>query len=791
MGPVALPVKLLSAAIVVLASLPSIALAASSAEIEASLGRAKEYVYSTFRNGSWEKALAQDLDSRDRVLGSQWGGQTALAAYALLAAGDNPQANPKLADALAFLKQAKVGGSYALGIRCLVWARLPQTPDVKALMKQDAASLRAMMKTRGQAKGFYDYDARGSATTYSLSRSQYAVLGVWAAAQSGVEVPTEYWRTVTASWTGHQDAGGGWNYLKGSRQYPITAGMTAAGVATLYLAQEFLLAETIKACEGNPASPAIDRGLKWLADNFEQVGAEQGYEREFPFATLYAVERVGMASGRKYFGGNDWYGRGVEYLLSRQRKDGSWHNKGAFIGPLPDTCFGILFLVRGRAPLLMNKLEWGENAGPATAAAAAPRVGTLPTGRLEWNQRPRDVANLAYWVSGVVERDLNWQVVGEDAALRDWHDAPVLYVSGTKAPQFGEETTRKLREYVEAGGLVLGHADCAGRLFANAFRKLGEELFPNRAWRELPADHPLYRNGVFSREKWKTKPSVLGLSNGVRELMLLVPQADPARAWQSKLVGGNEPAWQLGASVFFYAAGRKDLRFRGETHLVEADPKAKPGRTVALARLQYNGNWDPEPGGWRRLANVLHNQGAVELKVEPVALRPGALAQYKLAHLTGTAAFKLDDAGRAELKRFIDSGGTLVVDGAGGSAAFAGGAEALLKAIFPAAKLAVLPPAHPVYAAGGGGPDTIAYRPYAQKALVGSTKAPRVQGMSFRGGRVGVFFSREDLSAGLVGQPVDGVLGYEPATAVAVMSRILLYAAPAAADGANVAPGGR
>jgi len=443
-------------------------------------------------------------------------------------------------------------------------------------MKQDAAALRALMKTQGPAKGFYDYDARGSATAYSLSRSQYAVLGMWAAAQNGVEVQTDYWRTVTASWTNNQDAGGGWAYQKGNRDYPVTAGMSAAGVATLYLAQEFLLADAAKVCNGNPATPAIDRGLKWLAENFEQVGAEQGYAREFPFPTLYAVERVGMASGRKYFGGNDWYAKGSEYLIRRQRKDGSWHNKGAYVGPLPDTCFGVLFLARGRAPLLMNKLEWGEKASDAAGTSPAAVAAQEP----EWNQRPRDVANLAYWVSSVIERDLNWQVVDETASLRDWHDAPILYVSGTKSLTLPDETKRKLREYVEGGGLVLGHADCAGRAFAAAFRKLGGELFPAYAWRELPADHPIYKNGPFLREKWKTKPSVLGLSNGVRELMLLIPQGDTGRAWQSKAVGGNEPAWQLGADVFLYTVGRTDLRYRGDVQHLQ------PGIAERLGKQQ-------------------------------------------------------------------------------------------------------------------------------------------------------------------------------------------------------------
>src|SRR5207247_3186972 len=255
------------------------------------------------------------------------------------------------------------------------------------------------------------------------------------------------------------------------------------------------------------------------------------------------------------------------------------------------------------------------------------------------------------------------------------------------------------------------------------------------AWREVPANHPIYRNGPFPREKWKTKPSVLGLSNGVRELMVLIPQGDPGRVWQSKVVGGNEPLWQLGANIFLYTVGRIDLRYRGESHLVDADPKATPEQTVAVARIRYDGNWDPEPGGWRRLGNVLHNEGKVQLAVEPVAPGRGELSKFKIAHLTGTAVFRLDEQARAELKQFVSAGGTLVVDAAGGSAEFAKAAEAEVKTLFVADKLSPLPPDHAVYLAGGGKADAISYRPFAQKVLVGLMKAPRVQGITFAGGR--------------------------------------------------------
>jgi hypothetical protein len=769
--------------------------AADAASVERSISKAKTYLYLQHHNGSWESAPRQEPSSRDKLTGSQWGGQTALAAYALLAAGDRPASEPKLAQSIDFLKTAKLTGTYAFGLRCMVWLLLPQSAETRSLLKRDAAALQTMMKSSGPAKGFYDYDARGS--SYSLSRSQYAVLGMWAAAQGGVEIPVEYWRKTEAAWTGAQEPDGGWRYQRGGRNYPVTPGMTAAGVASLLVAREQLLAARSGPCDGNPPSGAIDRGLAWLDQNFDLVAAEDSFRREYPYVTLYAVERVGVGSGLKHLGRHDWYQKGSDYLVEKQNPDGSWRAADSYFGALPDTCFAMLFLARGRAPLLMNKLQHGEaaetaavapasNSQPATSTSRPARPDALTALKTfdtkspgaDWNQRPRDVANLAQWVGSIAERDLNWQVLGPGASLRDFFDAPILYVSGSAPLKLREDTKRKLRAYVEGGGLLLGHADCGGKPFAASFRQLGSELFPRFEFRELPATHPHY-TGVFRRDKWKNKPSLLGQSNGVRELTLLLPQADAARAWQSKLVGGKEELWQLGADIFFYAAGRKDLRYRGESNYVEENPSVKPTRELTLARLEYAGNWDPEPGGWRRVAAILHNEHRLKLAVRPLKLGVGKLTkQYPVAHLTGTTDFKLDEPSRNELRTYVQSGGTVLFESAGGSATFTDAADAELKSLFPNAKLEVLPLSHPLYAAGDPPLKEVTYRPYAQKSVVGASRMPLLQALTVNN-RPAIFFSREDLSAGLAGQSTDGILGYAPKSATEIMTRLLLYAAGA------------
>ena len=472
---------------------------------------------------------------------------------------------------------------------------------------------------------------------------------------------------------------------------------------------------------------------------------------------MYGIERVGVASGYKYIADIDWFAHGAQWLLKNQKRDGSWPPE---YGDLTSTSFAVIFLARGRAPVAMNKLDY---------AAASPD----PKKQGPWNQRPRDVANVVRWVGRQSERDLNWQIINLNSPVSDFLDAPILYVSGNQPLEFDASFKSKLKQYVEQGGLVIGNADNGGKDFATAFRKLGQQLFPAYEFRELPAEHPIYTSQQYTRDKWRTKPSVLGLSNGVRELMLLFPQADPAKTWQLQLVGGREELWQLAANIFLYSVDKQNLRNKGETYSIARDDSIKATNGIKVARLQYAGNWDPEPGGWARLANLMHNRHKIDLDVRPVKLAGDALDGYKVAHLTGTTRFTFDDAARKQILRFIDRGGTLIIDAAGGSGAFAQAAEAELAAMFPASKLKLLGPGDRAFIVNGDVLKEFRYRPFAQR-VVGSLKdAPRVQVLE-HAGRPVVYFSREDLSAGLVGQPVDGIVGYHPETASEIMLRLIL-----------------
>ncbi len=681
-----------------------------------------------------------------------------------------------------------MGGTYAVGMRAQVWTFLRDEREARLASKKDLSVLLKGLISEAHNRGLYSYytdlaTGKPQPGYADHSASQFGVLGMWACEQVGQEVPTLYWQQVDAKWKADQQPDGGW-YYDPARFHTVTPTMTNAGVATLFITQDYLQHYTDwGVCKGGVRNQHIEKGLTWVDAHIKDVLAGNGMSTRMQnyFYALYGVERIGVASGRKYFGTVDWYTTGADLLARMQNADGSWGTENSLSNPkgISDTVFAMLFLVRGRAPVMMNKLEY-TNEPPAEPS---PKVKPQED---PWNERPRDVANFTHWSGKQLEQYLNWQVVNLRVAADELHDAPVLYIAGSEALNFRPESLQKLRDFVEQGGLILGNADGGSAEFATSFIKLAHDVWPKYAFRELPANHPIYTEEQYRAAKWKTRPRVLGISNGVRELMILIPDADLGRAWQTRSDKTKQESYELAQNIFLYAVDKKNLRWRGETYIIPVDNKAVTEHSLKVARLLIGDNADPEPGGWRRLHNLLHNSYKTEVLVQPVKLGEGKLSGSRLAHLTGTTRFTLNAAQVNELKDFFAAGGTLFIDAAGGSSEFANSAEAALSVLSrgqqskpssaaSGAELGViLPPEDALY--DRPRIDSFGYRSFVRGRLSGQLNAPRVRAIRVDG-RNAIYYSREDISGGLVGEPVDGIVGYDPETATAILRNLILHLA--------------
>ena len=121
----------------------------------------------------------------------------------------------------------------------------------------------------------------------------------------------------------------------------------------------------------------------------------------------------------------------------------------------------------------------------------------------------------------------------------------------------------------------------------------------------------------------------------------------------------------------------------------------------------------------------------------------------------------------------MEGGGLLVIDAAGGSRAFAEFAEGAIGQVFGPGAIKRLGETSPLYAVKEI--KDFKYRRQTRVRLAGE-KSPQLRGVMV-GDRLGVVFSREDVTCGLVGCASYACDGYAPQTAYEIMRNAVLMAA--------------
>jgi len=687
-------------------------------------------------------------------------GCSALPAYALLESGVKV-GEARMAKALLHLAKTPSVKTYSLGVRANVWLSAGrQEKKYLEFLNRDVAAI-----VSSSTNGAYSYDCNGDgnsgATRKDNSASQYALLGAWAGARANLEIPPQYWHIVMKHWVGCQNRDGGWGYLPGRPPYDSTTPtMTTAGVASVFVCYDNLMARDAavvrcrpsKSAEG--ARRALAAGLAWFNANF--VNSFKGRIRGL-YYYLYGVERVGLASGQKYFGKADWYKIGASVLIKRQNADGSW--TGGWGGPEVSTAFALLFLVRGRNAVLFNKLQFNG----------------------DWNNRPRDLACVTRWISANFESTVNWQIINTSVPVNEWHDAPILYISGSKAPKFTEADLAAIRTFVHQGGTIFSVAECRGGGFTEGMYDAYRKMFPNYKPTPCPPKHELYN----IHYRLRGSPRLVIVSNGVRPLAIHTTN-DLSLSWQTRKFATRKYDFQAAANVFMYVTDKGTAVRRRGTALWPPRPAVQPAKTLALARLKYKGNYDPEPLAYERFSRLMARHAKTGVKVlAPMPIDELAASGAKLAVLTGTEKFTLSAEETKAIKAFITGGGTLFIDAAGGEKAMANtgfvkSVQTLLGAALNDAPLRRLAVGSPLYMMPKMEIKTVKWRRSTRVTMVGKSE-PMLRTVIVKG-RPGVIFSRLDITAGLLGTPAAGIYGYhpgdvkDPGTAFRLMRNIILYA---------------
>ncbi len=264
-------------------------------------------------------------------------GQTALCLYTLLKCDVKPE-HPAVRRAVDFLRTRPPRKTYSTGAQIMAICALDPAlhRDWIGEMADELASWQ---------RGGYGYPDHH----VDLSNTQYAALGLRAAAQHGHRIPAKAW-TRMAEWTLAQqqsDPGAaGFRYTPSSTT--ATGSMTAAGVGVLAICAEQL------SRTNREIAPAIERGMRWLDEQFtastSPVVSFSGSDPQNPdggrvYYYLYGLERVGALLQATHIGEHDWYREGAIWLVGDQQGSGLWADNQS------NTCFALLFLARATSKI--------------------------------------------------------------------------------------------------------------------------------------------------------------------------------------------------------------------------------------------------------------------------------------------------------------------------------------------------------------------------------------------------------------------------------------------------------
>lgn len=713
------------------------------------------------------------------------GGASALCTLALLNAGVAID-DPVMAKALRYLRRTPADDTYAVALQTLVFCEVGASVDLPRI-RRNVEWLIDVQNNNGLWS--YSEEMRWGGDP---SNTQFALLALSAAVDRNIEVPTDVFQRSLGYWKEAQRSGGGWAYGSAPNE-PVTGSMTCAGIASTIICEGRTLAtkasigdDRIRCCgSSDTIDHPVARGLDRLAEFFS-TRANPGAGGKSYFYYLYALERVGRLTGRRFIGKHDWYREGAEQLVQRQDGfEGFWQGNG--LGEERReiaTAFALLFLSKGKRQVVVARGQY---------PSVAPE---------QWNRHPDSLRQLVRQVERDWGRDLTRQTIDlETATIPDLLQTPVLVISGSGAGQFDDAIRKRLKGYLDQGGTVLfeaeggdGCGDAAG--FRRQIVAMCGQWFPDSPLKRLPPEHPVWY------AQHRVDPTALGSDFWVygiqaccRTPVFVVPKSLSCR-WELTAATLNRvglppsiseeirTAVGIGENVIAYATGR-ELKDKLQSRMVVdggESIRSRRGR-IELAELALGAGGEDAARALPNAVSLIARSIpiAVAATDDPVALDSETLSEVSVLWIHGRTEFQWNGQQRDELRTFLETGGIVFANAVCGSQAFVESFRVQLGLIDPALELTPMSRDAEAFSNRYGGYDlrTVTIRKPIQRGgnqTISRRRSHPLIETAQLGPLTNVFFSPLDISCALESQNSVQCPGYSTEDATKILANLLLFA---------------
>ena len=742
-----------------------------AAAVQRSIDRGIAYLRKTQNDrGGWEE------------YGGQSCGLSSLCTMALLNAGVSRD-DPDIVRAMRYLRNIEPKETYSVSLQTLVYCQLGAAGDLPRIRRNVEWLIRSQ-KQSGTPDRIGSWDYGGGRGSGDPSNAQFALLALGAAQDRGIQIDAQVFQRSHDYWINRQQPEGGWAYGRGRR---TSGSMTCAGIASIIISGNRLGndadARQIRCCDGQSGDQdAIEAGLGWLARNFT-LQVNPGGEAMTKFYFMYALERVGRLSGRRFIGDHDWYREGAEHLVALQDEfQGFWSNVGPMENNNVATSFALLFLSKGKRQVVVGRLKHGDVRAPQ-----------------QWNQHPDSLRQLVRHVERDWGRDLTWQTIESDnATLEDLLQTPVLVISGRSSLRLRPEVAERLKKYVDQGGCILfegeggdGCGDAAP--FEASVNRLCQEWFENAKLEPLPQSHPIW----FAEHK--VDPSMIandfwvyGVQACCRTAVFYVPRSLSCRWEYGDLLfhrdRGSKPlrtqveaATRIGENLIAYATGRELKDKLDQRVILDAGDSVVVSRgAIQLAMLNLDAGGQDARRALPNVASLVSSRVPIPIVAapKPVGFDSEQLRDVPFLWIHGRTDFSWDEAEREAIREFAQNGGVILGSAVCGSEPFADAFRREMAKVLPESPLKVLPSDHAALTTPGGFDlrGVTIRTPVEGGKEITKRVAPPVLEVAKVDNVAGVFFSPLDLSCALESPNSVQCPGYSTEDAAKIVANLVLYA---------------
>ncbi len=360
-------------------------------------------------------------------------------------------------------------------------------------------------------------------------------------------------------------------------------------------------------------------------------------------------------------------------------------------------------------PLPVTPLRRTEKKNPPAPPILIGKVICGP--EAHWTRAGKDAENLLKLASRQLGISYRVKKIKLNSFSFDPEEIPILYITSVEPYIPDERILKKLKVYLEKGGFVWANASSGSPDFTENFTAWVAKIYPHRNLYKIYSNHPL-KNCFYNLQsleilkegkKGKSGLNLRVLNLGCRAAIILSPYdlgcgwAMHTHSWGTRYL--PEEAIKIGTNMLVYSLGWIEYgKLYGITPLYVEKTKRRGGK-LYVGQIIHSGDWNPHPSSLGNLLKKVSGVTETSVYLEPlnVDLKKDDLEDIPILYLTGMFNPGFSGEELKKLRKFLLSGGALIVDSCCGSEEFTNSFRKIMTQILPEAEIRKGDSKEPVY----------------------------------------------------------------------------------------------